>query len=107
MVNQGEFIVVAGGVENFESKANGGSTSAELLQLSTLTWHKIKALPKPFFGAVAAKLDPGEPKGKHISGFSINRYTTTSFRNWSGGFYWRIHDNRRGRRRRRSANVFC
>lgn len=63
MVNQGEFIVVAGGVENFESKANGGSTSAELLQLSTLTWHKIKALPKPFFGAVAAKLDPGEPKG--------------------------------------------
>ena len=63
MVNQGDFIVVAGGVENFESKANGGSTSAELLQLSTLTWHKIKALPKPFFGAVAAKLDPGEPKG--------------------------------------------
>ena len=63
MVNQGEFIVVAGGVENFESEANGGSTNAELLQLSTLTWHKIKALPKPFFGAVAARLDPGAPQG--------------------------------------------
>ena len=77
MVNQGEFIVVAGGVENFESKANGGSTSAELLQLSTLTWHKIKALPKPFFGAVAAKLDPGAPQGSDRFGLKACRKTRT------------------------------
>ena len=45
IVNDGEFIVVAGGV-TIESEEIGGSTIAEMFELSTLTWHKMPALPK-------------------------------------------------------------
>lgn len=64
LVNDGEFVIVAGGLSSLASSPQlGGSTSAEMLELATSTWHKLPAMPRPFFGAVAAKLDPGSPHG--------------------------------------------
>ena len=66
IVNDGEYIVVAGGIHGKDSFESGGSSSAEVLELSSKTWHKLPELPKPIYGAVAAKLDPGAPRGKFV-----------------------------------------
>lgn len=59
--HEGEVVVVAGGISDQTNP--DGTTSVEMLDLSTSIWHKLPSLPHPVIGGRAAKLSPGTPYG--------------------------------------------
>ena len=62
VVNEGDFVIVAGG-KSLDSEDTNGLKSVEMFEVQTSTWHKMAPLPHAIFGAQIAKLDPGAPYG--------------------------------------------
>lgn len=52
----GEYVIVAGGVTDYESVQGGGSQTAEIMEVTTGHWHIMPKLSKPLWGGVFVQI---------------------------------------------------